>query len=204
MITTALAPWKIVSTPPMSGAANMAYDLEMLRKVQYGGHPPILRFFRWSWPTVSYGKHQRLEHIGSHVPPGWDTAQRPTGGGLVFHEHDLCLSLCWRAGQPPLPARLKDHYAWIHNVLLDALQPGAETRLATCRDCAVSAPFAVRDCFSEPVAFDVLQNDRKIAGGALCRQKDAFLYQGSLQNIADPDLEPRLAAAFQRRFLQDA
>ena len=199
--TPAKVDWQIVSTPPMSGADNMAYDLNTLRMIQNENHPPVLRFFHWSRPAVSYGKHQSLDEICSLIPSGWDTVQRPTGGGLVFHGKDLCLSLCWSNGQPPLPTRLKDHYAWIHNVIMEALRPFAETRLANGRDCSTpSSPFAARDCFTKPVAFDVLRGRQKIVGGALCRHKDTLLYQGSIQYPAQEELERQLGQAFRAAF----
>ena len=108
-----------------------------------------------------------------------------------------------------MPARLKDHYAWIHNVILEALQPLSEIRLANCQDCLLAgqagsitpAPFATRDCFTEPVSYDVLSSGRKIVGGALCHRQNAFLYQGAIQTPIDPNLEMRLQAAFQRALI---
>jgi lipoate-protein ligase A len=185
----------------MSGAANMAYDRQTLETLQNPDHSPVLRFFRWDKPAATCGKHQNLSDISTKIPAGYEAVQRPTGGGIVLHGDDLCVSLCWRAGQPPLPTRLKDHYAWIHNVLVQALIPTGDARLANCRECATVSPFAIRDCFNEPVVFDVLRNGRKIAGGALCRQKDVFLYQGSIQG-ADPDLEARLKTVFLHAFSQ--
>jgi lipoate-protein ligase A len=198
--------WHILTTLPMSGAENMAYDLNTLRLMQTEDHSPLLRFYRWDKPTVSYGKHQSLAIIQALIPPGWEAVQRPTGGGLVYHGDDLCLSLCWRSGQPPLPERLKDYYAWIHTVILDALKPltnlptgQAGTRLANCRDGASpESAFATRNCFYEPVAYDVLLDRQKIVGGALCRHKDAFLYQGSIQSISSPLLETHLYETFSK------
>jgi lipoate-protein ligase A len=192
--------WEILSTPSMSGSDNMAYDLQTLLKMQHPQQVPVLRFFRWRTPGASFGKHQTLENLRSKIPAGMDAVQRPTGGGLVMHGQDLCLSLCWRQGQPPLPTKLKDHYAWIHGVIAKALAPLAKSRLANCRDCSTSNSFSTRDCFTEPVAFDVLRGQEKIVGGALCHQKDAFLYQGSIQGIVDPMLESTLRAAFQYAF----
>jgi lipoate-protein ligase A len=192
------ASWRLLTTPAMSGEENMAYDRQTLLKVQDPAQPAVLRFFRWSRPAVSYGRHQSLEAIQALVPSGWDAVQRPTGGGLVFHKEGLCLSLCWRAGQPPLPERLKDHYAWIHGVIATALNTDISPRLANCRDCVAPSEFSTRDCFTQPVAFDILAQDKKIVGGALCRQKNAFLYQGAIQAALDPSLESHLRTAFER------
>jgi lipoate-protein ligase A len=188
-------PWAIVSTPPLSGRENMATDVQTLRRLHEEQGGPLLRFFRWNRPTVSYGRLQRREQIS--IPDGWDTIQRPTGGGVVFHDTDLCFSLCFRLGQPPLPLRFSDLYAWIHGVVQKALSPLTLLTMATCRDGA-STPvsFMRRQCFNEPVAFDLLRQGRKIVGGAFCRQKEALLYQGSIQIPTDTALERRLTTAF--------
>ena len=200
-VLTRFKTWKILTTPPMSGPDNMAYDVSTMQNMHNEDRPPVLRFFRWVRPAVSYGKHQRLDGLRTFIPSGWETIQRPTGGGAVLHDQDLCLSLCWRAGQPPLPTALKDVYGWIHTVILQALPPLSHARLADCRDCKTLAPFSTRHCFNEPVAFDILSGRRKITGGAICRQKSVFLYQGSLQDFDDAALQSRLEDAFQRALL---
>ncbi len=184
----------------MSGQDNMAYDVETLRQMQDSSRPPVLRFFRWSKPGVSYGKHQSLDKLQALIPPDCEAVQRPTGGGLVFHGADLCLSLCWRQGQPPLSQRMQDQYAWIHQTISDALQALTEIRMARCGDSApLVTPFATRECFTAPVAFDLLAGTQKIVGGALCRRRNVFLYQGSIQFVA-PSLESLLSPYFQHRF----
>ncbi len=195
--------WMMLSTAPMTGAENMDYDRETLKKLQEGDHPAVLRFFRWEHPVVSYGRHQRLESIRHLIPATWETVQRPTGGGMVLHDRDLCVSLCWRAGQAPLPARVKDVYRWIHTQMLQALPTVSHARLASCRDCSTPSDFAVRSCFSEPVIYDILSDQQKIVGGALCREKEVFLYQGSIQDFGDAALENRLIANFQKLLLAE-
>ncbi len=90
--------WRILTTPPLSGEENMAFDLRTLDAVQNGVQAPTLRFFRWSEPTVSYGKHQSVEPILSQIPADWAVVQRPTGGGL-----DVLAGLC--TAFPPASAR---------------------------------------------------------------------------------------------------
>lgn len=71
--------------------------------------------------------------------------------------------------------------------------------LASCHDAKTNEAFAVRDCFQNPVAFDLLdETNKKILGGALARQQDVFLYQGSLQLPGNEDLERQLSVAFQK------
>src|SRR5262245_30482671 len=76
--THEVAEWEILSTPSMSGADNMAYDVNTLRKMQHGHHIPVLRFFRWKTPGASFGKHQSLEKLQKLIPSGLEAVQRPT------------------------------------------------------------------------------------------------------------------------------
>src|SRR5437870_2115768 len=55
--------WRILSTPPWTGEENMVYDGETLRAVGEGLAAPTLRFFRWSEPTVSFGRLQNENAI---------------------------------------------------------------------------------------------------------------------------------------------
>jgi lipoate-protein ligase A len=190
--------WRILSSSPADGESNMRFDRDTLAAVESAGHPPVLRFFRWKKPGASYGKHQRLDHLRGWIPDGMDAVQRPTGGGLVIHGSDLCFSLCWRSGQDPLPVHVKDHYAWIHGIAAKALQTLTDARLAACSDCSVRPPLSLSRCFQEPVGYDVLANGQKIVGGALCRQHQAFLYQGSVQGFPPEACEPLLHNAFRR------
>jgi lipoyl(octanoyl) transferase len=158
----------------------MRYDLALLRNVEQGTEPPTLRFFRFQEPTVTYGRLQKRKDIAPLAPAGWPVVQRPTGGGVVFHEEDQCLSLCWPRGQAPLPARPQDQYRWIHGAIREALGP--ELRMAACCDALpAEESFAIRACFKNPVGYDLMKGDQKIVGGALCCQKKAILYQGSIQ-----------------------
>jgi lipoate-protein ligase A len=174
----------------------MRYDSALLRGVERGIQPPILRIFRFKNATVSFGRLQKLRDIAPLVTPGWDVVQRPTGGGIVFHKNDLCLSLCWPRGHAPLPARAQDQYRWIHSVIMEAL--GSGLRMAACGDAAPpSEPFATRTCFQNPVGYDLLDHQKKIVGGALQCTRRAILYQGSLQRMLSASEEEDLLTAFQ-------
>jgi lipoate-protein ligase A len=200
-----LQSWRLVSTPPLSGEDNMRYDAELLKGVEEGSLPPTLRFFRFKEPTVSYGRLQKLKDIAPLVLSNWASVQRPTGGGVVFHDGDLCFSLCWHEGQGPLPARPQDQYLWIHTAILEALRNEAPLRMAACRDATPSRePFAIRTCFQNPVGYDLLLNHEKIVGGALRCARRATLYQGSLQMKNSAQQEARLRAAFETRLNPDS
>jgi lipoate-protein ligase A len=198
METLTSTTWQIITTPPLSGTANMAYDVETLAAVSIGA-PPVLRFFQFNEPTVTYGCLQRPDAIASLIPAGWPAVQRPTGGGIVFHCSDLCLSLCWPKSGTPLPDKPKSAYAWIHAVIRTALDNSV--RMASCADeCSHATSFAMRDCFTQPVGYDLMLGAQKIVGGAMRFTRSAVLYQGSIQNIPTRDLADQLAACFELAF----
>jgi lipoyl(octanoyl) transferase len=184
----------------MTGLANMQFDCDTLTRIEQGDAPPTLRFFRFKEPTVSYGRLQEREHIRSLVPRGWRAVQRPTGGGVVFHEGDLCLSLCWPAGESPLPKRPHEQYRWIHSLILETLKPYIRVKMASCGDVAPpEEPFLTRTCFHNPVGYDLLSHRKKIVGGALRCTRRATLYQGALQLAMSPSQESLLLNTFRTR-----
>jgi lipoyl(octanoyl) transferase len=187
----------------MTGEANMQYDRDLLSAVERGVQHPTVRFFRFNQPTVSYGRLQRLTDIAQAIAPGWSVVQRPTGGGVVMHDGDLCVSLCWPTGQRPLPTRVQDQYRWIHTVILKGLPRVAALRLAACADVRKSPEaFNRRSCFENPVGFDLIKNRRKILGGALRCTRQASLYQGSLQMLISAEDERYLQSVLLKE-LQD-
>jgi lipoate-protein ligase A len=169
----------------------MRLDAELLNGVECGVLPSTLRLFRFKEPTVSYGRLQKLSDVSSRIPHGWAFVQRPTGGGIVYHHNDLCVSLSWSHGQAHVPRRAQEVYRWIHEIIRDAMQE--PLRLATCRDlCAPKEPFPIRECFTSPVSYDLLAGEKKVVGGALRWIRQGALYQGSLQLDLFPKQDERL------------
>jgi len=192
--------WRILSTPPWTGKENMDYDRTLLTQAADGRVPPTIRFFRWKEPTVSYGRLLDPARVQPFVPSGWASVQRPTGGGIVLHQEDLCLSLCWRRDQWPYDRGLRDYYLWIHQTLQEALAPRMAVRRVSCSESAASSPREPALCFEQPVTDDLIHAGAKIAGGALFRGRAGFLYQGAIQNVPAPDAEPLLRNLFEKRF----
>ncbi len=194
--------WRILTTLALSGQENMDFDRETLRQVELGQAPPTLRFFLFKEPTATFGRLQKQSSFALKVPAGIPLVQRPTGGGLVLHGQDLCLSLCWTNGQAPIPTAIREQYQWIHTVIQQALQNMLPLDMATCRDCAApEQAFDVRECFTQPVGYDLLQNKIKIVGGALYHTRSATLYQGSIQHAKPAALIPLLEKAFRIAFV---
>lgn len=180
---------RLVVTPPLEGALNMAIDEWLLRSVQALRHGPeqvqrdtlVLRFFRWAQPTLSLGRVQSWEEGRGHpwVREGRPVVRRPTGGGAVEHAQDLSVSLAWVNDGQRIPRGVQTSYRFLHGVLQQALQ-----RLGYCTELAASADqsaVGLRRCFAGPSVDDLLLRDHKILGGAQWYSRGCVLYQGTLQ-----------------------
>lgn len=136
---------------------------------------PIVRFYRWTAPAVTFGYAQRYSDVclsAGALP----SIRRWTGGGIVFHGRDLTMALAVPAGEALFRMKTAAVYQRIHDALLAVIGetlPGA--RLAKPGDCRPGAA-----CFQSPALNDILHGGKKICGGALRRGKQGLLYQGSL------------------------
>lgn len=162
---------------PRTAAMNMAVD-EMLLTGLAG--QPLLRIYRWTRPSVSIGCFDPVEPAMQRWPTH-DLVRRWTGGGMVEHGSDLTFSLLVPRSQPLALLPASESYRVIHEAVAGAL---SRTGIAagTLDPPSKSVPGGSRACFENPVAFDLLVADRKVAGGAQRRTKSGLLHQGSVQN----------------------
>ena len=182
----------------------MEMDRSALELMESGqNQTPLLRFFQWSSPAVSYGYLLDPEKVKdySQANGNFPLVKRPTGGGAVLHQTtDLSISLLWPRHQKIFPEKPKECYALIHQRINKALseclglKPTSNPHLfSPCAGDPTPGPspygegnpirmgkrFSV--CFSEPVCNDVMLGGEKIVGGALRLTRKAILYQGNIQ-----------------------
>ncbi len=168
-----------------AGAAmNMAIDEALFEQCTL----PILRFYGWRRPSLSFGYFGKFADIAREAERR-DVVRRWTGGGSVLHGEDLTYSLVTPASDPAAAHGPSTIYAALHGAIRDALLvEGRETALA-----AQAAPKISDACFANPVRHDVMLLGRKIAGAAQRRTRGGFLHQGSIQM-------PDLPVSFRERF----
>ncbi len=139
----------------------------------------VLRIYRWSRPTVSFGRNEpardRYDPVAgrnAHI----EFVRRPTGGRAVLHDRELTY-----AAVLPLTRRLglRVTYGVIHRGLVKALRSlGVPAVMAEGR-----GPPAGPDsgpCFDEPAPGEVTVAGRKLVGSAQARLEGAILQHGSL------------------------
>lgn len=183
-IVPAAAGGVLLETPPLDARGQMALD-ELLLAGVFQKEPFVLRFYRWKRPAATFGYFQKWKEahvlasdfLARHAEA--DLVRRPTGGGFVLHETDATFSLVFSDGRflPPLAVYQKIH----EGVQLGLHHLGVLVWLWGRGGPGETGPSPSR-CFQGPSQMDlVTEGGRKILGGALRRQGDRVLYQGSLR-----------------------
>ncbi|HEY2614106.1 MAG TPA: hypothetical protein VGI42_00210 [Chthoniobacterales bacterium] len=182
---------------PRSPALNMALDEALLESAV----SPILRFYRWRRPAVSFGYFGFLVEAKDQARDR-EIIRRWTGGGIVPHGKDLTYSVIIPAAHLLFVRSSLAIYADLHDAIRQALREnGIEAALASS-----AAPKISGDCFANPVRADLISDGRKIAGAAHRRSRAGLLHQGSIQRPSLPerfkhDLARILCAQFEIRSL---
>jgi lipoate-protein ligase A len=138
----------------------------------------VLRIYRWSGPTVSFGRNEPAR--GRYDPAkarnaGFEFVRRPTGGRAVLHDEELTY-----AAVLPLAKRgLRATYALINRGLVRGLRSlGVPATMA--EGDRLQAPLDSGPCFDEPSTGEVTVRGRKLVGSAQARIEGAILQHGSL------------------------
>jgi lipoate-protein ligase A len=163
---------------PKSAALNMAVDEALLAEAA----APILRFYRWREPSLSFGYFGLYAEVASQSNER-EIVRRWTGGGIVPHGDDLTYSVIIPKAHPFFARSSLEIYAALHDAIRRALE--ANQIEATLLDEAASR--VSEDCFANAVRADVMSNGRKIAGAAHRRSRFGLLHQGSIQQPDLPD-----------------
>ena len=169
-----LAVW--IDPVPRDGPDQMACDEALLQMTEV----PVLRVFRWSGSWISLGYFTPWQEAAA-TRPGLPVCRRWTGGGVVVHEKDFTFALVAPRSEEWARRRPEESYRLVHSALAGALREagGAATVFEGKARGAAS-------CFEGPVRHDVMDGERKIAGGAQRRTKRGLLHQGSIQTAALP------------------
>lgn len=171
--------WRLLITPPSTGAYNMALDEALLRRAAASGEA-VLRVYCWRSPTLSLGRHQlargryasdRLEELGIEV------VRRPTGGRAVLHYREVTYSVA--APIAASQSSLRESYEQINRLLMSGLRRlGVPVEVAAPTGRAPGPDVA--PCFQSPTAGELVWNGRKLVGSAQYREAGALLQHGSI------------------------
>ncbi len=159
--------------PERDGAWQMAVDEALLAGP---GPDPVLRIYRWTEPTLSFGYFLpyeaalKLRHTGEAMVRRW------TGGGFVHHAGAFTWTLVVPRSDAFCALRPAMSYAGLHTGLAVALE-AAGLGPVTVVPPESPAPGGGL-CAGMPAPGDVMKNGRKIAGAGQRRTRSGVLHQG--------------------------
>ena len=164
--------WAYIVDGPRSGLENMRIDRELLDWAEKcSDQITVVRFYRWTVPTISLGKHQKVEEAVNQIycqQAAIPIVHRPTGGRAVFHDHELTYSLVSNhARYFPLES-VKDTYRAIAAALRTGLQSlGIDAQLAEGARALpplASSTGGKKPCFMTPSRHELLLGGFQVSG----------------------------------------
>jgi lipoate---protein ligase len=162
--------WRLIIQGPRRGSWNMAVDYSILRGIAAGGEP-TLRLYRWSPPAVTIGYFQIRDDetdAAACAADGISVIRRITGGGAVYHEHEITYSLAVPLDDRCIAGTVADSYRMILGPVLRLLE-----------GMGLDASF-------RPIN-DITVQGRKISGSAQTRREGVLLQHGTLLLSVDYD-----------------
>lgn len=178
------ATWRLLITPPLDGATNMAIDEAILHALAEGRGAPTLRLFQWQPPCLSLGYNQHWHEVNETACTrlGYTWTRRPTGGKAILHTDEATYSLIIPQSDPRIQGGVVESYRILSFGLLNALaRLGIEARQATPEPAAANnnrhrGPV----CFDTPSRYEITWQGKKLIGSAQLRRKQIVLQHGSL------------------------
>jgi len=174
--------WRLVLSPALPGADNMALDEALLEAVSARRAPPTLRLYRWMPACLSLGHAQPADQADSDrlAALGWDLIRRATGGRAILHTDELTYSITAPIDHPLVTGGVLGSYRLLSQGLLAGL-----TALGITADTAPEQALSETDrsnpvCFEVPSAHEITAGGRKLIGSAQLRRVAGVLQHGSL------------------------
>jgi lipoate-protein ligase A len=163
----------------------MALDQALLDDMTEPRRSAYIRTYGWSVPTLSLGYFQRLEE--ARAEDRWGAVplvRRATGGGAIWHEHELTYAVALSAAHP-LAGQNTRLYRAVHAAIAEVLRERGldltrrADRMADGNDAVsrVRRPFL---CFSDRDPEDLVCGEFKVVGSAQRRRAGAILQHGSI------------------------
>ena len=154
-----------------------------------------VRIYTWNPPAVSVGYFQEYAAIAAKLPAGMTVVRRITGGGAIWHQHEVTYSLVGILGQAGLPLRTTDLYPLLHGAIRSALARRGAPLLAQLETIGDRRYADEPRCFASPAADDLVHADGGKALGSAARARGTrVLVHGSLKLATNPWDGPAVAA----------
>ena len=153
----------------LSALDNMLFDSYLVQQCK----DEYLRIYQWSNPAVSLGITNKINEINLSYTNkhNIDIVRRETGGGIVYHNQDLCFSFITNANLKP-----KENYHLIKDAIEKILHKLGEFITKTNNINTKSLL-----CFNGSSNHEISIDNKKVIGIAQKLVKNRYLMQGSIQ-----------------------
>lgn len=163
--------WRLIHTENNSAYRNMAIDWAVLKANSEGKSPPTVRFYTWKPSAISIGYFQSLEEevdLEMCKKHRVDYVRRITGGGAVFHEHELTYSIVIPEKHPQISKNIMESYGRICGAIIKGLNHlNIESKYIPIND--------------------IIADGKKISGNAQTRKSKTLLQHGTVLTDVDVD-----------------
>ncbi len=181
--------WRLLYTPPSSGAWNMAVDESILEHIHRGESLPTLRLYAWEPACLSLGHAQSFKDVDMEQVKanGWEVVRRVTGGRAILHTDELTYSVTGSAEEPVLAGGVLESYNRLAQALLFAIRElGLPVEIKEhVLDGQPAALNLNPVCFEMPSTYEITVDGKKLIGSAQARKKEGVLQHGSLPLTGD-------------------
>jgi len=179
------ATWRLLITPPLDGATNMAIDEAILYTLAEGNGLPTLRFFQWEPPCLSLGYNQHWQEVDEAAcwSLGYSWTRRPTGGKAILHTDEVTYSLIMPQDDPRIQGGIVESYRILSLGLLRGLERlDVQANQATKEDGVANSRAGKGGpvCFDTPSRYEITWQGKKLIGSAQLRRKKIVLQHGTL------------------------
>jgi lipoate---protein ligase len=183
---------EVLDTGSSFANENMQIDSNLLLNLGENKNP-ILHLYEWKKPSISFGyfidlnKYLNIDLLNAKEI---DFARRPTGGGIVFHIWDYAFSFLMPSHHPLFSINTLKNYQLVNQVVLEALNELLVKNKLELTGYTFDAkdPDQLNFCMANPTKYDVIIDNKKVAGAAQRKTKDGFLHQGTI-SLALPQKE---------------
>ncbi len=181
--------WRLLYTPPSSGAWNMAVDESILEHIHRGESLPTLRLYAWEPACLSLGHAQSFKDVDMErvKANGWEVVRRVTGGRAILHTDELTYSVTGSAEEPVLAGGVLESYNRLAQALLYAIRElGLPVEIKEHVLDGQPATLNLNPvCFEVPSTYEITVGGKKLIGSAQARKKEGVLQHGSLPLTGD-------------------
>jgi lipoate-protein ligase A len=189
--------WRLILDGANSASFNMAADANLLDAAETGEIVPVIRLYGWDQPSITIGRHQKLERAIDLSRLG-DTpvVRRITGGRALLHDgceitYAVAANFVKHLG---LGATLHESYRVIAEAIVRFYSRcGVKAQISHREDPLARARRAEtqKGCFASVSRYEIIVGGRKAAAGSQRRMRRTFLQHGVIK-IAPSQSHPAI------------